>query len=278
MSNTVCWSRLGQSLMWLALSAPVIVLASPWAEIRTPSAGPTRVIGAPANGCLDGAAMLPEQGAGYVSVRRHRGRYYGHPDLIRLIEALGEAQQRRDGRLVMIGDLSQPRGGRMASSHRSHQNGLDVDVWLTLANSTEQAMALTAGRADPPDLVRPDGQEVTADWGADPFFLIDFLARRPEVDRLFVSPAIKRALCASAGSDRTWLGKVRPWWGHRAHAHVRLACPDDSPLCEQQAPLPPGDGCGAELAWWFSAEARAPAARASSTRPEPPPACRVLLD
>jgi Penicillin-insensitive murein endopeptidase len=55
------------------------------------------------------------------------------------------------------------------------------------------------------------------------------------------SGAIKKALCRETTGDRTWLHKVRPWWGHDYHFHVRLFCPADSAECEQQDPPPPGD-------------------------------------
>jgi hypothetical protein len=40
---------------------------------------------------------------------------------------------------------------------------------------------------------------------------------------------------------------VRPWRGHNAHFHVRLACPDRSGNCSDQPEPPPGDGCDAAL-------------------------------
>ena len=54
-----------------------------------------------------------------------------------------------------------------------------------------------------------------------------------------------------------WLARVRPWWSHHDHFHVRLKCPGDSPLCQSQDPLPADAGCGAALAWWFSDDAQA---------------------
>ena len=104
----------------------------------------------------------------------------------------------------------------------------------------------------------------------------------PEVDRIFVHPAIKRGLCVAETGSRDWLRKVRPWWGHHYHFHVRLACPAESTACVDQAPPPPGDGCGADdLAWWFTEEPWRP-----STAPPKPPlrlldlprACRVVID
>lgn len=260
-----------------ALLAPA--LASPWGAIAQPSSGMTQVIGTTANGCIGGAEILPATGPGYVSVRRFRNRYYGHPDLLRFIADLGRAQQRRHDQLVMIGDLSQPRGGRMSSSHRSHQNGLDVDIWLTLAPSPAAANRMMNNETDPPSMVRSDGLFVGERWSEDQRLLIETAARHPGVDRIFANPAIKRALCEETRGDRGWLRKVRPWRGHDAHFHVRLACPSDSPQCVMQDPLPPGDGCGADLAWWFSEEARKPSKGGARAAPEPvmPAACQAVL-
>jgi len=48
-----------------------------------------------------------------------------------------------------------------------------------------------------------------------------------------------------------WLSKIRPWWGHDGHFHVRLSCPDNSPLCKPQKPVPEGDGCDTDLDSWL---------------------------
>src|SRR6266403_1009168 len=32
---------------------------------------------------------------------------------------------------LLVGDMSQPRGGPMITGHASHQVGLDADIWLT---------------------------------------------------------------------------------------------------------------------------------------------------
>ncbi|MFZ0354568.1 MAG: penicillin-insensitive murein endopeptidase, partial [Pseudolabrys sp.] len=81
--------------------------------------------------------------------------------------------------------------------------------------------------------------------------LIRTAAQDPVVVRILVNAAIKKALCREAGADRTWLYKVRPWYGHAEHFHVQMACPADSAECKPPAPPLPSDGCGSELAFWF---------------------------
>jgi len=263
----------------LLIAAAIQADSSAWSKVSLPSPGRPQVIGAASNGCVGGADALPESGPGYVSVRRYRNRYYGHPELLRMIGNLGAAARAKGLDLVMVGDLSQPRGGRMPSSHRSHQNGLDVDIWFTLARSPQAATRLMDNREDPQSMVAPGGLFVSDAWGPDQRLLLETAARQPQVDRIFVNAAIKRALCQETKGDRSWLRKVRPWFGHDAHFHVRLRCPADSPACDQQAPVPPGDGCGADLAWWFSDEARSPSKRKGEPKAErpPPAACMALL-
>ena len=263
-------------LLWWSTLAPA---AGPWSAVSTPSRGPVEVIGTPGRGCVGGADVLPESGPGYVSVRRARHRFFGHPDLLRVVQDLGRAAERRHLGLVMIGDLSQPRGGQMPSSHASHQNGLDVDVWFTLAPDPEAARRLMDDRPDPPSMVKPVSLASSDAWGEPQRFLLETAARHPAVDRIFVNAGIKRAACNEARGDRTWLRKLRPWWGHDAHFHVRIRCPAGSPQCEPQAALPPGDGCGAELASWFRPEATEKPRKRTGPRPEiaPPVACLAVL-
>ena len=52
--------------------------------------------------------------------------------------------------------------------------------------------------------------------------------------------------------DRAWLHKIRAYWGHHYHFHVRIACPGGSTNCEAQPPLPSDDGCGKELTNWLA--------------------------
>ncbi|BAN97041.1 peptidase U6 penicillin-insensitive murein endopeptidase [Plautia stali symbiont] len=71
---------------------------------------------------------------------------------------------------------------------------------------------------------------------------------------------------------------MRPWFAHRAHMHVRLRCPPGSLECEDQAPSPPGDGCGAELESWFLPKKPGSTPPVKKSPPPLPPSCQALLD
>jgi penicillin-insensitive murein endopeptidase len=91
-------------------------------------------------------------------------------------------------------------------------------------------------------------------------------------------------LCREAKGDRAWLDKVRPYWGHNYHFHVRIHCPADSPDCKPQPPPPHSEGCGHELDWWFKDSVLHPKPSPKPSKPRPPlkmadlpPACRQVL-
>jgi penicillin-insensitive murein endopeptidase len=94
-----------------------------------------------------------------------------------------------------------------------------------------------------------------------------------------VNAAIKKALCRDPGSNRAWLSKMRPYWGHDYHFHVRIVCPADSHECEAQPAPPPQDGCGKELDSWFTAKPEEQPAKPgpSLVLANLPAACRQVL-
>jgi penicillin-insensitive murein endopeptidase len=184
-------------------------------------------------------------------MRLSRNRNWGNPALIDFIARLGEAAKKEGWNGLLIGDMAQPRGGPMFSGHASHQIGLDVDIWFN--PMPDHVMTREERELDgATNMVALSGLDVDHSvWTPARTALIKAAARDPQVARIFVNAAIKKAMCAAAGTDRDWLAKVRPWWGHAEHFHVRLNCPPDSPQCESQAPVGPGDGCGHELDYWF---------------------------
>ena len=194
----------------------------------------------------------------------------------------GERKKAGESLGLLVGDLSQPRGGPAAFGHASHQSGLDVDIWFRLLpkdaellsrQQTEQLAMASVIRASEGVL---DKQRWDRRYGD----LLRLAASAPEVDRIFVNPLIKQALCRS-GEGGAWLGKLRPWWGHDQHFHVRLACPADSQGCEPQKPIPAGDGCDEDLDGWIR-EIQLATKRPKPTPPDRsatrlPSACEAVL-
>src|SRR5882757_3298463 len=97
-----------------------------------PAAMPTRVVGFYAHGCIAGAEALPINGETWQVMRLSRNRYFAHPDMVALVERVAAKAHKDAGWPgILVGDMSQPRGGPMFTGHASHQVGLDADIWLT---------------------------------------------------------------------------------------------------------------------------------------------------
>ena len=224
--------------------------------MTVPSQGVTSPIGEYSAGCLKGAVKLPMDGPGFQVMHPSRLRYFGTPDLVKFIEHLGSQLHEQHVGDVMVGDLSQPRGGPAPGGHSSHQTGLDVDLWFWQPKAAEHGPLPKADRESIKSRSVLDGKSgVRPELVSRVSTLLQLTAEDPHVERIFVSPLIKRQLCANTSGERDWLGKIRPWYGHDDHFHVRLACPADATDCIHQTAVPKGDGCK-ELDWWFSAEAQ----------------------
>jgi penicillin-insensitive murein endopeptidase len=216
-------------------------------------------------------------------MRLSRNRNWGHPDLIAYLEWLSQEAAQKDGWPgLLVGDLSQPRGGPMLTGHASHQIGLDADIWLTpmpnrrLSEREREEISAVPVVEPGPHVADPRV------WTDGHFRLIRRAASNPRVDRIFVAPGIKKKLCETERGPRGWLGKVRPYWGHNYHFHVRLSCPAGAQGCRNQDPPPKSDGCGEELAYWYSDAPYRPAPKPAKP-PKPvtlaglPNACRAVI-
>jgi penicillin-insensitive murein DD-endopeptidase len=248
----------------------------------TPAAMTTRSIGAYSKGCLAGAVALPINGPTWQVMRLSRNRNWGHPNLIRFLERLSANAAKVGWPGLLVGDMSQPRGGPMLTGHASHQIGLDADIWL-LPMPARELTAEEREEMSSTNVVAANRLEVDPSvWTPAHGNLIRVAAEDPEVERIFVNAAIKKELCREAGGNRSWLEKVRPWWGHDYHFHVRIYCPADSPDCKPQPPPPPGDGCGKDLDYWFTEAVLHPPPAPEKPKPALtmaglPPACREVL-
>lgn len=232
------------------LAAPA--LADPLAKdvfgsFRGSSQGPPVAIGYYSKGCGQGFVQLPETGPSWQAMRLSRNRNWGHPDLVNFLIGLSQAAQKAGWQGLYIGDLSQPRGGPMLSGHASHQMGLDADIWMLPPSSLRLSPAQRESISSV-SVVNGRGTGLSQYWSGSHMAIIRAAARDSRVERIFVDPVAKVAMCQMERGDKRWLRKVRPLNNHDYHFHVRLSCPKGS-ICQRQDPPPAGDGC-AEAAEW----------------------------
>ena len=252
------------------------------AKVAAPLA--PRAIGFYSRGCLAGGQKLAVDGPEWQAMRLSRNRNWGHPALVSFLERFASDARREGWPGLLIGDMSQPRGGPMLTGHASHQVGLDADIWFTPMPNRR--------------LTREEREDMSAitmlaagNLAVDPKTFSDVhmrLIKRAssfgEVERIFVHPAIKKALCEATATDvdRVWLHKVRPMWGHDYHFHVRIGCPPGTIGCQAQPAPAVDDGCGKELVEWFALLTAPP----KPDGPPPPPLtmdklpadCRAVLE
>ncbi len=238
-------------------------------------------------GCFSGGIAIAEDGPHWQAMRLSRNRRWGHPVLINLIERLSRDAATDGWPGLLVGDISQPRGGPMLTGHASHQIGLDADIWLTpmpsrrLSRSEREKLSATS-------MLKKDSLHVDDRvWTPAHVALLKRAASYPQVERILVHPGIKKKLCDTVTGDRSWLYKIRPFWGHYYHFHLRVGCPAGSPGCKPQSPPPHDPGCGKALAWWFTDEPWRPAKPGTKAKPKArdvmtmaslPAACQTVLD
>jgi penicillin-insensitive murein endopeptidase len=235
---------------------------------KTASPLAARAVGWYSKGCLSGGVHLDDAGPTWQTMRPARNRAWGHPKLIALLKRLANDAKQKDGWSgLLVGDISQPRGGPMLSGHASHQVGLDADIWF---NPMPDHVMSVREREDTSAKTMLDSTKLKVDpkmFTDKQVALLRRAASYPEVERIFVNPAIKKALCERSKTDRHWLGKVRPMWGHDYHFHIRIGCTNSG--CTAQ-PVPNGDdGCGKEVDNWLKIVAK------SLSKEEPKPGQKI---
>ncbi|TCP58704.1 murein endopeptidase [Rhodovulum bhavnagarense] len=265
------------SLVALALAGPTH--AEPRAKDlfgakRAASAQAPDPIGHYSRGCAAGLVQLPETGPTWAAMRLSRNRNWGHPDTIEFIKRLSAKATQVGWKGLYIGDISQPRGGPMVSGHASHQIGLDVDIWmlpperLNLTRAERETLSSISVRST-------DQRHVNGNFTPAHAAILTAAARDPAVDRIFVTPPVKIALCKTATTaDTPWMQKIRPLYGHHYHFHVRLKCPRGARHCIDQEPTVAelsggGNGCDKTLEWWVTDYLEPPAQSGRSKTPVP---------
>lgn len=267
----------------IALCASLLFFAAPtqaqtlaktlFGAKSTPSSQSPAPFGTYNKGCLAGAQRLPESGPTWQAMRLSRNRNWAHPEAIRFIKRLSQAATVAGWKGLYIGDISQPRGGPMLTGHASHQMGLDMDIWML----PPLRLDLTVGEREAISSINvrgADRRSVNANWTFAHHRVLRAAARDPSVARIFVTAPVKLQMCKDETGNRAYLRKIRPWWGHNTHFHVRMNCPRGAAGCREQNPPDPGDGCKQAL-WWVT-DALKPA-KPDPNAVKPPPKKPVTL-
>lgn len=205
--------------------------------------------GSYSKGCAAGSVELPQTGPTWQAMRLSRNRNWGHPQTIDFIQKLSAFAARQPGwKGLYIGDISQPRGGPMLTGHRSHQIGLDIDIWMLPASRLNLSRQKRENISSI-SLRRAGGAYVNDNWSRAHHEIIKQAAKDKRTARIFVFPGAKVRMCNDEKGNRKYLRKIRPWWGHHYHFHVRLKCPKNSKGCINQDAPPKGDGCAEAQEW-----------------------------
>ena len=142
-----------------------------------------------AKGCLAGGEQLPESGPTWQAMRLSRNRNWGHPETVDFIRDLSAYAAKQKGWAgLYIGDISQPRGGPMLTGHRSHQIGLDVDIWMLAPKRLNLSRTERESISSDLDAPRQGGLCQQATGRRQHHNILKAAARDKRVARIFVFP------------------------------------------------------------------------------------------
>src|SRR5690606_34477700 len=153
-----------------------------------PSAVAAQSYGFYSKGCFAGGVGLPLDGPTWQVMRPSRNRNWGHPAMVALLEKLSRDAVADGWPGLLVGDISQPRGGPMRTGHASHQLGLDADVWFSPMPAQPYSMS-GREKIGAVSMLKPKSLIVDQRrWTESRARLLKRAASYPEVERIFVHP------------------------------------------------------------------------------------------
>ncbi len=239
------------------LVSPSFAANSPWLDLSGPghAVGPaqTREIRNPDGtityqyGSLQDGVLLPAQGPGFVRVNSP-DTSWGAGMMISLLTNASAFYGKyfSPHYNVHIASIAQEKGGAYGP-HKSHQNGLDGDVYYM--GQTQYGSVLDSNGAVTEKF---DAQKNWDFWRILMLQEMDIgEVSRPAVYMIFVHPTLKTYLCEWAKAqnlinnplDREILKRLWTTAGHDTHFHVRLRCSPYYTDCVQQNEIPDVTGC-----------------------------------
>ena len=160
-------------------------------------------------------------------------RYYGTWDLIEMMRYLSQVtKQSLPEYKLYMNDASKKNGGFLGRSretgHKSHQNGLDIDVAYLVSTPHRQSRFtnIVEGRRLAKDVY------IEETWK-----LFKAALTHPMGEIIFTNAPLKKALCEVAKKEKDpksieVLKRIRVETGHQNHFHLRLKCGDFNPRCQ----------------------------------------------
>ena len=244
--------------------------------MKTPSPLAARAIGFYAKGCLAGGKAIPVDGPTWQVMRLSRNRNWGHPRLISLVERLAVDVKAHDGwNGLLVGDISQPRGGPMLTGHASHQIGLDADIWLTPMPDRRLTRERTRGSVRDVDVGRRPRDCRSEDmdrgaWSPDPACGVLFASRARARQPGDQEGAVREQGIPAHASQQgaALLGSPLS----HAYSHV---LPEGQRRLHAAGPVGSDDGCGKEVDDWIKLMKRIyaprPKPKPNVAKPKPKP-------
>ena len=213
----------------------LLVAAEPGFCDQRPTKGPSRSVGAPSKGSLEGGKALEDSTDARVLPRRHKARCLNY-GVARLVDALAHAGQSVRAAYpgsppLGVGDLAQAKGGPIPPYSRSHQAGRDVDLAYYAVDASGAPLPVD-------DLWKAKGLtdgtrhfDLERNWA-----LVVALASNPsvEVRWIFVSDELRAALLAEGAKEKAApalisraeavLHQPSDAPPHDDHFHLRIRC------------------------------------------------------
>ncbi len=186
--------------------------------------------------------------AGFVhKLFLQRGRFFSHNETFTVLRDMDQfIQASNEKETLQVGDFSMEKGG-MAQGHKSHQNGLDVDIVYLTKNKKLQNP--NAAYWEEEFVVN---NKLTPNFDIERNYeLFNFIVQNAPVTRIFVDKAVKKSMCELAIkrgqlNDQNiirMLSLLVIENLHKTHFHLRLSCPSQDKKCTPQS-LPSMDsGC-----------------------------------
>jgi len=209
-----------------------------------------QAIGRQSRGRLINAEMLPNEGKGFVRMRKNSNTTaWGTTLLLRILKMASAemADKFPDRPPLLVGDISQKNGGKLGR-HKSHKNGLDMDIGFPRKSDWLTGFVNTVLKRNTVDS-RVDLERI---W-----MFAKLMVSSKHLINIYTATPIKNAICSyvrSIGeypksSEDLSFKALRSFYyveGHHDHMHVRLQCPSTSPHCLKTDPIPVKEtGCPA---------------------------------